>query len=443
RDLEPPLVERFRYPAGADPYLDVPDLLGRRPDALRDAVLLRSGNRVVAVDARNGRVLYRADFGQQELRGPLVFSGSRVFALTRFESRHSIHVHDAATGKRLAKVPVMEQGEGRRLLEHNGQVSLLYQSGPGDGQPVVAALHSEDGTPLWRCPLPREGPGESLEDRFSCASGERLVFFTENPVRVLVVNTTSGLVENAIPVQDGKNATITHGPRLLPDGRIVLALSTSERTSRVHWEYSYEIHLVDPARRGASAVVWTYARPAQGANRVLAVMNVIGEHVVALDETRSAVVLDLRNGDPGRTPAQLRLGGGLDDRPKLSSDQPAHDALLLLTTRAVPGESSLPAHLAAFDVPELRLHYPPVPLASSVSELVNVLESQGVLGVTVTPGDRQRAQGRILLLDPLTGQQLDRIDPPDDGAGWFTAAVQNGILVVITGGNVAYGYGPK
>ena len=59
------------------------------------------------------------------------------------------------------------------------------------------------------------------------------------------------------------------------------------------------------------------------------------------------------------------------------------------------------------------------------------------------PNARQGTRSRIRLYDPLTARLLQEITPGDGDMGWFTAKVQNGILIVSPAGHAAYGYGPK
>ena len=75
-------------------------------------------------------------------------------------------------------------------------------------------------------------------------------------------------------------------------------------------------------------------------------------------------------------------------------------------------------------------------------EGAEVIDSQGALGIIIMPR-QERQRSRIRLYDPLTGSQLQEILPGNRDVDWFTARVQNGILIVSPSGHSAYGYGPK
>lgn len=438
RELQPPLVPAFTCVAGEEEIIDVPELLGPRPAALGDAVLLKVGNRIQAIEGRGGALRWSLDFGDSDPIGPLVFSGGRLFILTRGR----IHLFDAVSGRAFVAQPVPQAGLGRRLLEHNGLVFLLYQAQQGSPRSALCALDPADGATLWTTELPVDRPDEVYEEQLTAALGEHLLLFSENPVRVTLVNVTSGSVENRIPVHESRTAALSPAPLLLPDGRLLLGVSVMERSGGFNYDHFSEVLLLDPERAGEAARLWRWQSPGEGASRKIASLVAYGDYAVALDDARSATVLDLRERRVLREAARLPVLDRPDDRARLCDDQPVHDALFLMLTRSVPGREGSPPHLSAFEMPDLRRRFS-VPITANSNDLVTVIDSRGVLGIAVTPGDRGRMAPRVLLLDPLTGKALQDIRPENAESGWFTASVQNGYLVLIAAGNVAFGFGPK
>jgi len=437
RDLAGDLVLRFErnFPRGA--FVDVPDLLGQRPPALREAVVLKSGSTLTVLDARTGEQVYTIDFGEYEPRGPLVLAGRRLLAVTE---RH-VHVCDAETGKTLARELVPDRGKGLSLLEHQGQVFLIFAQRAMSGRVSVAALHPEDGRAIWTSAIETDGAYERVLPRHAVGQGGRLVLFSERPVRMTVVNTTSGAIESRVLVD---SSAITRfaavRPQVFADGRILIGLLTRTRTDGFAWEHSYAVHLLDPTQRTARVNVWPpYSPSRDGKNRYLSLLHVVGNHIVALDDACGAAVLDLREGTRVKWEPRLPIEGDIDGRAELTTKQPRHDSLLLVTTR---GRNRIPAHLSAFEVPSLQRKYS-VAIADHGRETAEVIESQGVLGISLMPSGRRNTGARIRLFDPLTAAQLMEIVPGDRTIRWFTAKVQNGILIVSPGGQAAYGYGPK
>ncbi|MHC4339586.1 MAG: outer membrane protein assembly factor BamB family protein, partial [Planctomycetota bacterium] len=144
RDLQAGLVERFQRSFEGE-FVDVPDLQGQLPPALKEAVLLKAGSSLAAIDSRTGGLMYRIEFEEYEPLSPVVLVGDRLLALNE---RH-VYVCDARSGRTLARHAPPDGAKGLMLLEHQGQVFLLYQRSGLRPQVGVAALHPEDGSPLW------------------------------------------------------------------------------------------------------------------------------------------------------------------------------------------------------------------------------------------------------------------------------------------------------
>ncbi|MFQ5667240.1 MAG: hypothetical protein ACE5I7_12510, partial [Candidatus Binatia bacterium] len=117
--------------------------------------------------------------------------------------------------------------------------------------------------------MPTQGSEERVEARYTLAQEDRLLLFSDNPVRVTVLDTTSGVVENRIPLGRGRTGMLAERPLPLPDGRIVVSLRTQAQSPRTGWETSYELFLIDPSRRADRAVLWSYAPPRDGQRRRL------------------------------------------------------------------------------------------------------------------------------------------------------------------------------
>ncbi|MHC4932835.1 MAG: tetratricopeptide repeat protein, partial [Planctomycetota bacterium] len=432
RDLQAGLVERFHRSFEGE-FVDVPDLQGQLPPALKEAVLLKAGSSLVAIDSRTGRLLYRIEFEDYEPLSPVVLVGDRLLALNE---RH-VYVCDAKSGRTLARHAPPDGAKGLMLLEHQGQVFLLYQRSGLRPQVGVAALHPEDGSALWSITVPTEAAQERVRPGYVVAHADQLMLFSTHPVRMTVVNTTSGAIENRVLVEEGPGARLAVRPLVLGDGRVLVGLLRTEKTESTAWELSYSLHLLDPSRPAERAALWPAFRPPRDReNRYLHLMNVVGDHIVALDDAGGAAVLELHTGKRVQWAPRLPIGDAGDDI-LLTANQARHDSLLLVTTRARRGVA---ARLSAFEIPDLRRKYSVE--VSPLREGAEVIDSQGALGIIIMPR-QERQRSRIRLYDPLTGSQLQEILPGNRDVDWFTARVQNGILIVSPSGHSAYGYGPK
>ena len=84
-----------------------------------------------------------------------------------------------------------------------------------------------------------------------------------------------------------------------------------------------------------------------------------------------------------------------------------------------------------------------VAVTDSGRETAEAIDADGALGLILMPNAQQRTRSRIRIYDPLTARLLQEIVPGDQDVGWFTAKVQNGILIVSPAGHAAFAYGPK
>jgi outer membrane protein assembly factor BamB len=406
RDLQSNLTLRFEKKFNRGPFVDVPDLLGQRPPALREAVLLKMGRTLLALDTRDGSELYRIVFESLDARGPIVLVDRHLLAVTE---RH-VYSFDARTGRAKARKRIPGGGKGLALIEHQGQVFLLFRQRGMRGKVGVAALHPGDLEPIWTTIIPTDEAHERVTPRFTIGHGDRLLIFAERPVRLTVVNTTTGAIENRAPVDAQRNSRLAVAPRPLPDGRVLLGLWTKKRTEGFAWQHSYEVHLLDPSKRAEHVSSWVFVPPSDSENRYLHLLNIVGEHVVALDDALGAAVFDLKDGK-----------------------------LVKWLTRA---KASTPARLTAFELPSLRTKYS-IAVTESGRETAEVIDADGVLGMILMPNAQQRTRSRIRLYDPLTARMLQEIVPGDEDVGWFTAKVQNGVLIVSPAGHAAYAYGSR
>ncbi|MHC4957064.1 MAG: outer membrane protein assembly factor BamB family protein [Planctomycetota bacterium] len=435
RDLQSNLTLRFEKKFNRGPFVDVPDLLGQRPPALREAVLLKMGRTLLALDTRDGDELYRIAFEELDARGPIVLVDRHLLAVTE---RH-VYGFDARTGRAKARKRIPGGGKGLALIEHQGQVFLLFRQRGMRGTVGVAALHPADLEPIWTTIIPTDEAHERVTPRFTIGHGDRLLIFAERPVRLTVVNTTTGAIENRAPVDAQRNSRLAVAPRPLPDGRVLLGLWTKKRTEGFAWQHSYEVHLLDPGKRADHVSSWVFVPPSDSENRYLHMLNVVGEHVVALDDALGAAVFGLKDGKLVKWTPALAVGAPAGVRLQLTANQAVHDSLLLVTTRA---RASTPARLTAFELPSLRTKYS-IAVTESGRETAEVIDADGVLGMILMPNAQQRTRSRIRLYDPLTARMLQEIVPGDEDVGWFTAKVQNGILIVSPAGHAAYAYGPR
>jgi len=434
--LEPNLVLRFTKSFPNLDFVEIPELLGQRPEFLGDVVILRTGLQARLLDATTGEERYRLAFGSNEPQGPLVFAGGRLYAVT-----HShIHVFDARNGKLLHRPVVPDSGIAERLLEHQGQLFLLYHERLRRSRLGIAALHPEDGTVLWSRFLGR-GVGRRAARRYhAIAHADRLLVLTSRPVTVTVLDPTSGAVENRIVVEDAPGTSIPVPPIVLPDGRLLLGVVTRKAMPRFETLYTYAVSLIDPGSRPEGAVLWTYRPRRDGENRHLLHLNSTAEYVAAVDDARGFAVFDLQTGAEIKWEPRLPVGGDQQQHRYIdNSPQPRHHSLLLVLMRSSLSED--PALLTAFELPDLRAKYT-VRLTAGGRETVRLIESEGVLGVYIVPRRPSPVPRRVRLFDPLSGAELQEIQPPTGNANWIAVKVQNGILMVTTQ-NTVHAYGPE
>ncbi|MHC4160807.1 MAG: outer membrane protein assembly factor BamB family protein, partial [Planctomycetota bacterium] len=433
--LEPNLGLRFTKSFPNFDFVEIPELLGQRPEFLGEVVILRTGLHARLLDATTGDERYRLAFGSSEPQGPLVFAGGRLYAITHGH----IHVFDAKTGKLLHRPDVPDGGIAERLLEHRGQLFLLYHERLRRGRLGIAALHPEDGTVLWSRFL-----GEGVRRRAShsyhaVAHADRLLVLTSRPVAVTVLDPTSGAVENRIVVEEAPGTSIPVPPIVLSDGRLLLGVVTRKAMPRFEHVYTYAVSLVDPGSRPEGAVLWTYRPRRDGENRHLQHLNATAEYVAAVDDARGFAVFDLQTGAEIKWEPRLPVGGAQEQHRYIDNSQPRHDSLLLVLMRSSLSED--PALLTAYELPDLRAKYT-VQLTDGGRETARLIDTQGVLGVYVVPRRPNPAPRRVRLFDPLSGTELQQLQPPTGKANWITVKVQNGILMVTTQ-NTVYAYGPK
>ena len=323
RDLQPNLEKRFEKHFTRGSFVDVPDLRGQRPPALREAVLLRMGRELIALHARTSEELYRIPFDRYDPRGPLVLVNDRLLAVTDRE----VFSFDAATGRALGSAAIPGNGKGLSLLEHRGQVFLLFRQRGLHGRVGVAALHPEDVSATWTTIIRTENRRERINHNFTIGDRDRLLLFSEQPARVTVINTTSGAIENRIPLGGEGLSRLAVPPKLLPDGRVLVGLLNKKKTQGFAYQLSYSVHLIDPALPAERAEAWpAFTPPPDKENRYLHLIHVIGQHVVTLDDACGAAVLDLRTGKTVKWVERLPIGDpNQRRRPQLTANQAVHD----------------------------------------------------------------------------------------------------------------------
>lgn len=434
--LEPNLVLRFTKSFPDFDFVEIPELLGQRPEFLGDVVILRTGLHARLLDATTGDERYRLAFGTSEPQGPLVFAGGRLYAVTH---RH-IHVFDARTGKLLHRPAIPDGGIADRLLEHQGQLFLLYRERLRRGRLGIAALHPEDGTVLWSRFLGDGARRRVSHSYHAIIQADRLLVLTSRPVAITVLDPTSGALENHIVLDEAPGASLPVPPIVLPDGRLLIGVVTRKETAGFEQIYTYAVSLVDPGSRSEGAVLWTYRPRRDTENRHLLHLNATAEYVAAVDDARGFAVFDLQTGAEIKWEPRLALGGAQDQHRYIDNlPQPRHDSLLLVFTRSQRSED--PALLTAYELPDLRAKYT-VPLTDGGRESARLIDAQGVLAVYVAPRRPSQSPRRVKLLDPLSGAELQQLQPPTGKANWIAVKVQNGILMVTTQ-NTVYAYGPK
>ncbi|MHC4940252.1 MAG: outer membrane protein assembly factor BamB family protein [Planctomycetota bacterium] len=431
-DLEPPLTERFARGFNGQ-YVDVPDLLGKKPAALRDAVIVRLGDKAIAIDARNGREMYRLDFSPRPPQGPFVLANDRLVATTDQE----IFVFDSATGRLRAREKIPRGDEGLRLQEHRGQVFLL-SSGlrqRGRGTLRVSAIDPDTGKHLWTRSIPRLHPGERYNERFVTVQADRMVILSSGAAHITVLDTSSGALETRIAVNDG-NAYPIPLPIALPDGRILVGFGSSRNRGRMSaYQRSYEVLLLDPARSGEDVIVWRYRPASNGSSRHLVHLQVAGASVFILERAGLVTALNLNS---GQLLHERPLDRVLRENLRLADNQPLHDSLLLLVAR---GTDELPPRLFALQPHDLTLKYS-LDLALDSTVRPVVVRSDGVVTVALVPRAGLRRGLRFQIVDPLNARRIQELKPRVGDASWFNAKVQNGILLVTLADRLV-AYGPK
>jgi len=433
-ELRPPLQPSFERSFSGEGILDLPELLGNPPIGLEHLVYLRSGSRVIAVDAADGRSLYHLDIDEMSARGPLVFCGDQLLVLLPREVR----VYDAATGRLGGTRSLVALGEGLRLLEHEGQVFLVFRPKSGGGALGIASLHATDATSIWTRIFSPSDAGR-IADTVVAGAADRLVLVGENPVRLLFLSASTGADEGQVLLREDRASSLALPPLRVPDGRLLLALPTHLETVRARaWQHSYDLVLVDSTLDAARAVVWSYARPPDGRSRGLRTLAVRGEHVVAVDEDYGATVLALKNGLVVESVARLAMGRATEARAPLANTQPEHPSLLLLLTRST---RDAPAYLAAFDLPALQPLYL-IEASDAPGEYVSPIDAKGVVALSISQ-DGRGAPPRVMLIDPLSSRALQRIALPDPTPRWFAARVVHGVLVLLSETNTLYGFAAR
>jgi len=432
RDLEPPLVERFdvTFPGN---IVDVPDLLGQRHPALRNAVLVRLGRQAAALDAANGTTIYRLNFGRRPPIGPFVLAGGHLLATTS----ERVHVFDAGTGRVVARQPIPAGNEGIRLVEQNGQVFLLSR-GRQRGSLRVTALDPEMGTPLWSRSIPRRDKYEQHSERFVVAQADRLVLFSTGTAYITVLDTSSGAIENRIAVHEEGTAYLPSAPHALPDGRILAGYVATTGPRRSRSGRTYMLALIDPGQPGREAIIWKSV-PGRGVRaRRLDHVQVIGDHVLAVESGGDDRIAVIRLHD-GHLVRERPLEDLLGEPVVLAKSQPRSDSLLLLLTAGSDGQ---PPRLFALEPPDLTLKYA-LEMATASNVRPGVVRSDGVITISLEP--KRLKRGGLLqfqLVDALNARRVQTIEPRVGDGNWFTAKVQNGYLLV-TLANRVIAYGPK
>ena len=271
------------------------------------------------------------------------------------------------------------------------------------------------------------------------AQPDRLLLFSEHPVRVTSINASSGVIENVVTVDSGRNTRIPTLPRALVDGRLLLSLGTSERSREIVWEHSYLVYLLDPALPGKSAILWRYRPPRDDESRYPRQVQVIGRNVVILDESRGAAVVDLRDGSQVQWSPRLPVDEVIDREPNLARTQPHQSTTLNVLTSAL---GNVPPKLSAYELPDLTRRYS-VEVADDAREEVNVVDSEGHIGITLRPRDPAGSAARIRVFEPNQARLVQEITLPGGGMPYFVARVQNGVLILTTPSRDVLGYAPR
>jgi len=440
RDLEGPVEHRFsRKTERQRGYLDLVDVAGPLPDALNPAVFVRELTRVHVYDGRTGDQLYALECGR-EPKEPLVFAGDRIHATTERNS----FVFDAKTGRALHARGLPDGHRAEYLVEHKGQLFLVFRDRPVRGRVGIAALHAEDGSVLWTRVLATRG-GDRVHTRFQIVPrGGRLLVFSTNPLTLTVLDSTSGAIENA----PGRVLDDANGLRLAPfppvvleNGRVLLCVREQRPGRRAYsMRHTYSLFLLDLAASGPGLVLWRKRGPFEEGNRAPVKLERIGRYAVVLDQGRGAAVFETETGKLAGREETLGTDPGRRRRrfwPRLPP-QPEHDSLLLMLTNAGRTER---ARLSAFEVPGLKQRYS-VRITEERRERTQLVPSRGTLAFQVHEDRRTVLSPRLLLVDPLDGSTVQKVALPANNVEYVHARVQNGLLVVVTSDGRIHVYGP-
>jgi hypothetical protein len=444
RDLPPHLELRFKKPF-ADDFLDVPELQGQRPETLPEVVILRARAVAYVLDAANGAERYTLDFrnerdlamhryGVYEPKGPLVFAANRLLGVTE----RRIFVFNATTGAAIAQPELPDGARGERLLEHQGQVFLVFRSADRLG---ISLLHPDDGSRLWTTLLEPGTVLRGLVRAHVIARQDRLLVFTStsNPALLTVLDATTGAIESNNPIApDRPGSTLAVPPVFLPSGRVLVGLVTP-RARGYEYVHNYVVVMLDPDGTRDTARLWEYPSPGDE-NRHLLHLAVVDDWVACVDEARGVTVLDLRTGVRVQQ-MKMAFSGENGELRYVDTTQPSCDSLLLVLTRSI---DDAPAEIYAYEMPDLRRKYPPLALAEADREAAKLVDAQGVIAVAIGPRRGRATEPRIELYDPLTGKPMDGpivLDARD--AKWINAVAQNGFLIVTTDQNEVHVYGPQ
>ncbi len=439
-ELGPEVEHRFTKKVGDD-YLDLVDVAGQIPKSLPPAVFIRARTRVHVYNGRTGEKLYALEC-DREPKEPLVFAGNRIHMTTSDTTR----VFDATTGRALQSRRLPEGHTAEHLVEHKGQLFLVFRDRPRRGRLGISALHAEDGSVLWTRSL-AGGGADRVHSRFQIVPRDgRLLVFSTNPLSLTVLDSTSGAIEH------GNDRVLAAGaahrlppfpPVVLEDGRILLCIR-EQRPGRREYSmlHTYSLLLIDPSSPGPGMVLWRQRAPTHTNNRDPVKLERIGRYAVVLDQAQGAAVFEIESGKLVKYAAGLRAGPVNQGRfgPGLPP-QPEHDTLLLVLTSGNPRRA---ARLSAFKVPELTQRYTQE-LTRRPRERARLVPSRGTLAFELHEDRRTVLAPRLHLVDPLDGAVLQKI-PIKLQAGnvdYVHARVQNGLLVVVASDGRVHVYGPK
>jgi len=168
-------------------------------------------------------------------------------------------------------------------------------------------------------------------------------------------------------------------------------------------------------------------------------LRVIRRNAVVLDEARGAAVVDLRDGSQVQWSPRLPVDPIVDQEHNLARTQPRQGSSLLVLTSAM---GNVPAKLSAYDLPDLRRRYS-IEVANDARQEANVVDAEGLLGISLRPRDSSGAGPRIKIFDPNQARILQEIAPSAGQMPYFVARVQNGVLILTTPNRQVLGYAPR